>query len=108
MTKLNPKNFTNTMVEENPFEIIYHPFVTEKTMNLMTGTKAQDYKDGNKLEFIVARRANKIQIKLAFEKLYNAKVEMINTMILKDGKHAIIKLKPDYSAEEIGMRIGIF
>jgi len=29
-------------------------------------------------------------------------------MILKDGKHAIIKLKSEYSAEDIGMRIGIF
>ena len=29
-------------------------------------------------------------------------------MILKDGRHAIIKLKPEYSAEDIGMRIGVF
>ena len=85
---------------ENPFEFIYHPYVTEKTMNLMERL--------NRLEFIVARDANKIQIKIAFEKLYNAKIEKINTMILKDGKHAIIKLKPEFSAEEIGMRIGIF
>ena len=93
---------------ENPFEFIYHPYVTEKTMNLMTGTKAQKFKDGNKLEFIVARGATKKQIKIAFEKLYSAKVEQINTRILKDGKHAIVKLKPEFSAEEIGMRIGIF
>ena len=86
--------------EENPFEFIYHPFVTEKTMNLMENL--------NRLEFIVAKDATKPQIKIAFEKLYNAKIEKINTMILKDGKHAIIKLKPEYSAEEIGMRIGIF
>ena len=86
--------------EENPFEFIYHPFVTEKTMNLMERL--------NRLEFIVAKGATKIQIRIAFEKLYNAKIAKINTMILKDGKHAIIKLKPEYSAEEIGMRIGIF
>ncbi len=93
---------------ENPFEFIYHPYVTEKTMNLMTGTKAQGFKDKNKLEFIVAVGATKTQIRVAFEKLYNAKVEKVNTRVLKDGKHAIIKLKPEYSAEEIGMRIGIF
>ena len=87
-------------IEENPFEIIYHPYVTEKTMNLMERL--------NRLEFLVARAASKDQIKIAFEKLYEAKIEKINTKILKDGKHAIIKLKPDYSAEEIGMRIGIF
>jgi large subunit ribosomal protein L23 len=90
--KINP--------EENPFEFIYHPYVTEKTMNLMERL--------NRLEFIVARAATKNQIKIAFEKLYNAKIARINTRILKDGKHAIIKLKPEYSAEEIGMRIGIF
>jgi large subunit ribosomal protein L23 len=86
--------------DENPFEFIYHPYVTEKTMNLMERL--------NRLEFVVARGATKTQIKIAFEKLYNAKVDKINTRILKDGKHAIIKLKPGYSAEEIGMRIGIF
>ena len=86
--------------EENPFEFIFHPYVTEKTMNLMERL--------NRLEFVVARAASKTQIKIAFEKLYNAKVDKINTRILKDGKHAIIKLKPEYSAEEIGMRIGIF
>jgi large subunit ribosomal protein L23 len=86
--------------EENPFEFIYHPYVTEKTMNLMERF--------NSLEFVVARGANKKQIKSAFEKLYNAKVHKINTRNLKDGKHAIIKLRQDYSAEEIGMRIGIF
>jgi large subunit ribosomal protein L23 len=90
--KINPN--------EDPFKIIFHPFVTEKTMNLMENL--------NRLEFVVARGATKGQIKLAFEKLYNAKTEKINTMILKDGKHAIIKLKPEYSAGEIGMRIGIF
>ena len=89
-----------TELEENPFKIILHPFVTEKTMNLMERL--------NRLEFVVTRSASKDQIKIAFEKLYHVKIEKINTKILKDGKHAIIKLKPEYSAEEIGMRIGIF
>jgi large subunit ribosomal protein L23 len=100
MTRLNFKRITKKQIEENPQEIIYHPFVTEKTMNLMERL--------NRLEFVVARPATKTHIKIAFEKLYEAKVDRINTMILKDGKHAIIKLKPEYSAEEIGMRIGIF
>ena len=34
-------------------DVLLHPFVTEKTMNHMTGTPTQDFKDGNKLEFIV-------------------------------------------------------
>ena len=100
MVKGKSKSIRKINPQEDPFKIIFHPYVTEKTMNLMERL--------NRLEFVVARGATKGQIKLAFEKLYNVKIEKINTMILKDGKHAIVKLKPEYSAEEIGMRIGIF
>lgn len=100
MAKSKSKSIKRIKPDENPFEIIYHPYVTEKTMNLMERL--------NRLEFVVARGATKSQIKIAFEKLYNAEVDKINTKILKDGKHAIIKMKPGFSAEEIGMRIGIF
>ena len=62
----------------------------------------------NRLEFIVNRSSAKKEIKKAFEDLFEAKVEKINTRILKDGKHAIITLTSEYSAEDIGMRIGIF
>ena len=88
--------------------IILHPYVTEKTMNSMSGTPVQDLKDGNKLEFVVRKDATKLDIRKALEERFEAKVDKINIKIMKDGKHAIIKLKPEYSAEEIGMRIGIF
>jgi len=88
--------------------IILHPYVTEKTMNAMSGTPSQDLKDGNRLEFVVRKDATKTDIKQAFEERFEAKVEKINVRIMRDGKHAVIKLKPEYSAEEIGMRIGIF
>ncbi len=88
--------------------IILHPYVTEKTMNAMSGTPVQDLKDGNRLEFVVRKDATKTDIKTAFEERFEAKVDKINIKIMRDGKHAIIKLKPEYSAEEIGMRIGIF
>jgi len=88
--------------------IILHPYVTEKTMNAMSGTPVQDLKDGNRLEFVVRMDASKPDVKKAFEKRFEAKVAKINIKIMKDGKHAIIKLKEGYSAEEIGMRIGIF
>jgi len=91
-----------------PHDILLHPYVTEKTLNMLQGTKAQDLKDGNRLEFLVHRNATKPQIKKAFEELFQAKVASVNTFIRPDGKHAIIKLKPEYSAEEIGMRIGVF
>ncbi len=88
--------------------IILHPYVTEKTMNAMSGTPTQDLKDGNKLEFVVRKDATRPEIKKAFEERFEAKVAKINVKLMKDGKHAIIKLKEGYSAEEIGMRIGIF
>ena len=91
-----------------PHEILFHPYVTEKTLNMMGGTPAEDSKDGNRIEFIVHRRATKGGIKAAFEKQFEVKVAKVYTFIAKDGKHAIIKLTPEYSAEEIGMRIGVF
>jgi len=91
-----------------PHEILFHPYVTEKSLNMLQGTPAQNLKDGNRLEFLVRREATKTEIKSAFEELFQVKVAQVNTYVRKDGKHAIIKLKPGFSAEEIGMRIGVF
>lgn len=88
--------------------VLLHPYVTEKTMNAMSGTPSQDLKDGNRLEFVVRKGVTRTEVKKAFEERFEAKVERVNIKIMKDGKHAIIKLKEGYSAEEIGMRIGIF
>jgi len=88
--------------------VLLHPYVTEKAMNAMSGTKGQNLTDGNRLEFLVRRDATKAEIKKAFEVRFEVKVDRVNVRVMKDGKHAIIKLKEGYSAEEIGMRIGIF
>ena len=84
----------------DPFDIVLHPYVTEKTMNQM--------EKNNALEFIVKRNADKEQIKKSVEKLFDVKVKSINTRITKKGKHAIVRFMPDVNAEDIGMRIGIF
>jgi large subunit ribosomal protein L23 len=84
----------------DPYDIVFHPYVTEKTMNLM--------ENNNALEFIVRRTATKETIKKAIEKLFDVEVENVNTRILKNGKHAIVKFTPEYNAEDIGMRIGVF
>jgi len=91
-----------------PRKVLLYPYVTEKTMNYMTGTPTQDFKDGNKIEFIVDRSATKAEIKKAFESHFEVKVEKVWTRISKEGKHAVIKLAEGYSAEDIGMRIGVF
>lgn len=84
----------------DPYKIIYHPYVTEKTMNFM--------EKNNALEFIVKRDANKKIIKKAVEEMFEVKVEDVNTRITKNGKHAIVRFMPEFKAEDIGMRIGIF
>ena len=84
----------------DPYDIVFHPFVTEKTMNFMD--------KNNALEFVVKRTASKKQIKEAVEVLFEVKVKDVNTRITKQGKHAIVKFMPEFKAEDIGMRIGIF
>ena len=83
-----------------PRNVLFHPYVTEKTMFQM--------EDENKLEFVVRKGATKEEIKSAFEEMFEVKVESVNTKNTRHGKRAIIKLTTDYSAEDVGMRIGIF
>ena len=68
----------------DPYEIIYHPFVTEKTMNFM-----EDY---NALEFVVKRNSNKKIIKKAIEQMFDVKVKKINTRIKKSARKRIFIL----------------
>jgi len=84
----------------DPYDIIFHPYVTEKTMNFM--------EKNNAIEFLVRRNADKNQIKKAVENLFEVKVKEVNTRVTKRGKHAIVTFMPEFKAEDIGMRIGIF
>lgn len=89
-------------------DVLIKPYVTEKSMNHMSGTPTQSFKDGNKIEFIVHRNADKETIKTVFEERFEVKVEKVWVRIQKDGKHAIIKLADGYSAEDVGARVGVF
>jgi large subunit ribosomal protein L23 len=84
----------------DPYDIVFHPYVTEKTMNFM--------EKNNALEFVVKRDADKKQIKESVEKLFEVKVKDVKTRITKHGKHAVVTFMPEFKAEDIGMRIGIF
>ena len=53
-------------------DILIKPIVTEKMTKLG--------EDLNRYGFIVHRRANKIQIKMAVEKMYGVSVDSVNTM----------------------------
>jgi len=82
-------------------DVIIRPDITEKSMGMI--------EKENKLIFIVSRNANKKIIKQAVEKLYEVKVESVNTLITPKGeKKAFVKLSPEYKAEEIATRMGIF
>lgn len=85
---------------KNPHKIVLYPYVTEKTMIQM--------EEENKLDFIVDLKANKHQISDAVEKIFDVKVDKVNLRIDKHGKRATVKFSDEYSAEEIGMRIGVF
>jgi large subunit ribosomal protein L23 len=89
-------------------DVLIRPYVTEKSMNHTSGTPTQGFRDGNKIEFIVHRQADKPTIKAIFEERFEVKVDKVWVRIEKDGKHAIIKLAEGYSAEDVGMRVGVF
>lgn len=85
----------------DPYDVIIRPEMTEKAMKLVEFE--------NKLIFIVAMKSTKHDIKRAIEELYEVKVDGINTLITPKGqKKAYVKFKPEFRAEEIATRIGIF
>lgn len=84
----------------DPYKILKYASMTEKSVSLI--------EKENKIVFIVDRKANKKQIKEAFEKLFGAKVEKINTQITLDGKKkAYIKLKPEFKARDVAVKLGL-
>lgn len=63
----------------------------------------------NVLTAIVDIRARKEEIKRDVERRFQVEVEKINTLITPKGeKKAYIKLKPEYSAEEVLSKLGVF
>ncbi|MBU2559991.1 50S ribosomal protein L23 [archaeon] len=85
----------------NPFDVIIHPDVTEKSMKLLESE--------NKLVFVVSLKSKKIDIRNAVETLYEVKVTDVNTLVNPKGvKKAYIQLSPDFKAEEVATKVGIF
>lgn len=59
----------------NIYDIIKRPVVTEKSEYIR--------KEQNDYTFIVDTKANKIEIRNAVEKIFNVKVEKVNTLTIK-------------------------
>lgn len=84
----------------DPYKILKYPYISEKGMRLA--------ETENKIVFIVDRKANKKQIKEAFEKVFEVKVVKVNTLITKKGeKKAYIKLSPEFKASDIIAKLGL-
>ena len=85
----------------NPFDVIIHPDVTEKSMKLLESE--------NKMVFVVSLKSKKVDIRNAVETLYEVKVTDVNTLVNPKGvKKAYIQLSPDFRAEEVATKVGIF
>lgn len=84
----------------DPFKILKYPHLTEKSIALVERE--------NKIVFVVDRKANKKQIKEAFEKAFEVKVEKVNTEIMFTGeKKAFIKLAKEFKAGDVAVKLGI-
>ena len=81
-------------------EIISFPLMTESASVMVE-------KD-NKLVFIVNLKAGKTDVKRAVEQLYEVKVSKINILITPQGvKKAFVKLKPEFRASDLAIKLGI-
>ena len=84
----------------DPYKILKHPMMTEKNVAIV--------EKQNKVVFIVDRKAKKEEIKKAFEELFNVKVSDVNTSITREGKKkAFIKLRKEYSATDVAVKVGM-
>ena len=79
---------------------IFYPLMTESASLMVE-------KD-NKLMFIVNIKAGKNDVKRAVEQLYEVKVDKITLLITPNGeKKAFVKLKPEYKASDVAIKLGI-
>jgi large subunit ribosomal protein L23 len=92
----------------NSESIIRRPIVLTEKANLLRET--------NQVVFEVARDANKVEIRTAVEKLFNVKVESVNTLLmrgkdkrmgrgyskLQNWKKAMVTLKAGHSIDFFG------
>jgi large subunit ribosomal protein L23 len=84
----------------NPDDVILYPLMTESASLMVE-------KD-NKLLFAVNMNAGKTDIKQAVEQLYEVKVDKITVLITPQGtKKAFVKLKPEFKASDVAIKLGI-
>lgn len=83
-----------------PDEIITYPLMTESASVMV--------ERDNKLIFVVNLKADKKDIKRAVEIMYEVKVDNVNVLITPQGvKKAFVKLKPEFRASDVAIKLGI-
>ena len=82
------------------FSVLINPLNTEKANKSMT--------ERNTLVFLIHPRANKVQVKRAFNEIYQIKPKSVNTLVRPDGKKkAYIHLRPEDDAVGVASKMGI-
>ena len=82
------------------YKVIKYPMMTERSVNMI--------ENENKLVFLVDRRATKDDIKAAVKELYEVDALTINTLITNKGeKKAFVRLRPEYKAVDVAIKLGI-
>jgi len=83
-----------------PYDVIFYPLMTESASIMV--------EKENKLVFVVNLKADKTDVKRAVEELYEVEVESVNVLITPQGeKKAFVKLRPEYKAADVAIRLGI-
>ena len=83
-----------------PDEVINYPLMTESASVMV--------ERDNKLIFVVSRKADKADVKKAVEVMYEVKVDKVNLLVTPQGvKKAFVKLKPEYRASDVAIKLGI-
>jgi large subunit ribosomal protein L23 len=84
----------------NPNDVIFYPLMTESA-SLMV-------ERDNKLLFVVDLKAGKADVRRAVEQLYEVKVARVTMLITPNGeKKAFVKLKPEFKASDVAIKLGI-
>lgn len=88
------------MVRVELSKVVAYPLMSEEAVNLI--------EHENKIVFMVHINAGKNDVKKAVEKLYEVKVEKVNLMITSKGtKKAFVKLKPEFKAADLAIKLGV-
>ncbi len=85
---------------KDPRAVLLYPQATEKAVRLIESE--------NKLVFVVAKDASRVDVKRAVETLFEVKVNSVKVEITPDGrKRAYVRLAPEFMADEVAAKLGM-